>query len=302
MTGQNPKWYVAKNKQRVGPFGFSQLRALAVRGGLLPSDMVWQEGAPRWVRASSLPGLFAPSGPAAPVSSSDEPEGTAAGPQQRPPTQPSHKLKAFLFLLGVCLAVVGLMVALTPILNAWTRSRLGPEVSDTPEEISLERMQARGLTGNPHVVVTHFTFDRDFLTIEKTRSVRKWEEVWIPIRPDGEQPGSRFQAIVRAADVHDEADLAALTARQKLQGLIINTFTSLSSREKDLLHERYPETDFDRVQILQPDRRPPRTSSPAGFYLGGIAMIVCGLVLGYWSGWRNFRKYLGESLAAAGKK
>ncbi len=51
-------WYLSRNGQRTGvPISVTQLRALAQRGQLLPADLVWTEGMPQWVPASSLKGL-----------------------------------------------------------------------------------------------------------------------------------------------------------------------------------------------------------------------------------------------------
>ena len=55
------EWYYATNGQRHGPIPESQLKELAANGGLLPSDLVWQEGTPNWVPAKTVPGLFASS-------------------------------------------------------------------------------------------------------------------------------------------------------------------------------------------------------------------------------------------------
>jgi serine/threonine protein kinase len=51
-------WYYARERQKVGPHALDELRQFAVAGHLQPSDMLLQEGANRWVPASSVPGLF----------------------------------------------------------------------------------------------------------------------------------------------------------------------------------------------------------------------------------------------------
>jgi hypothetical protein len=53
------RWFITRDgKKRYGPFSDSQLRQLVPSGRLLPSDMLWLEGAPTWVPASSVNGLF----------------------------------------------------------------------------------------------------------------------------------------------------------------------------------------------------------------------------------------------------
>ena len=53
------QWYVARGKEKLGPFSAAQLKALATQGRLLPTDMLHKEGLPKWVTASSAQGLFA---------------------------------------------------------------------------------------------------------------------------------------------------------------------------------------------------------------------------------------------------
>jgi uncharacterized protein YkwD len=52
-------WYYARAKKKHGPFTWQQLLTLAKRGELHSDDMLLQEGSKQWVRADSLPSLFA---------------------------------------------------------------------------------------------------------------------------------------------------------------------------------------------------------------------------------------------------
>src|SRR5262249_7239095 len=51
-------WYVAREKQKVGPFVWSQLLNMASGGMLQPAEMLLQEGATEWLAAVTIPGLF----------------------------------------------------------------------------------------------------------------------------------------------------------------------------------------------------------------------------------------------------
>jgi hypothetical protein len=53
------KWYYCVTDNRYGPVSSSELKALAEGGRFKPSDAVWKEGLPNWVKASSIKGLFA---------------------------------------------------------------------------------------------------------------------------------------------------------------------------------------------------------------------------------------------------
>ena len=51
-------WYYAKGKQKVGPVDATELKRLAATSILMPEDLVWKQGQPKWLQASSVKGLF----------------------------------------------------------------------------------------------------------------------------------------------------------------------------------------------------------------------------------------------------
>jgi hypothetical protein len=57
-----PRWFIARNKERVGPFATGDLKQLARCDLLKRSEYVWMEGTGKWVEAALVPGLFAPPG------------------------------------------------------------------------------------------------------------------------------------------------------------------------------------------------------------------------------------------------
>lgn len=57
------EWYYAKNKQKVGPVTFEQLKELVRSVQLARTDMVWQQGMAKWTEASQVEGLFESSPP-----------------------------------------------------------------------------------------------------------------------------------------------------------------------------------------------------------------------------------------------
>ncbi|MBC7783273.1 MAG: DUF4339 domain-containing protein [Burkholderiales bacterium] len=58
-TDPQAQWYIARGQTPVGPVPFATLQADARAGKLSPEDRVWTTGAPAWVRAASVPDLFA---------------------------------------------------------------------------------------------------------------------------------------------------------------------------------------------------------------------------------------------------
>jgi predicted Ser/Thr protein kinase len=51
-------WYLARNRQKVGPLSPAEMRQMVRSGQLSPGDMVLQEGTQKWVEARSVTGLF----------------------------------------------------------------------------------------------------------------------------------------------------------------------------------------------------------------------------------------------------
>lgn len=58
-----PVWYYARGQQKVGPVSATVLKRLAAEARLLPTDMVWKQGAQKWVAAGLVKGLFDRSAP-----------------------------------------------------------------------------------------------------------------------------------------------------------------------------------------------------------------------------------------------
>jgi hypothetical protein len=57
------EWYYTQNGQQApAPVSSAQLKQLASTGQLQPTDMVWKDGMPNWVPASSIKDLFAGAG------------------------------------------------------------------------------------------------------------------------------------------------------------------------------------------------------------------------------------------------
>ena len=52
------QWYYSKNGNQCGPVAAAELKALAVAGKLLPTDLVWKDGMASWQPAGKVKGLF----------------------------------------------------------------------------------------------------------------------------------------------------------------------------------------------------------------------------------------------------
>ena len=52
------QWFIARHKQRFGPFSAGQLKQLAALGLLQPGEHLWAQGTPKWVMAQSVEEIF----------------------------------------------------------------------------------------------------------------------------------------------------------------------------------------------------------------------------------------------------
>jgi hypothetical protein len=52
-------WYYTQDGKPMPPIGGAELQRLARDGLLKPTDMVWRDGMPAWIRADAAPGVFA---------------------------------------------------------------------------------------------------------------------------------------------------------------------------------------------------------------------------------------------------
>jgi hypothetical protein len=74
------EWFYTKDGEQLGPVSSKQPKQLAASGELLPSDLVWKEGAPDWKPASIIKGLFAEGQTAPPPVPAKSSEATPAAP------------------------------------------------------------------------------------------------------------------------------------------------------------------------------------------------------------------------------
>lgn len=66
MTKVEKSWWYAKGERRFGPYSAAELRGIAASGQIAPADLLWKEGLPNWLSASSFRGLLS-AAPAAEV-------------------------------------------------------------------------------------------------------------------------------------------------------------------------------------------------------------------------------------------
>jgi hypothetical protein len=114
------RWYLARGKNKLGPYSSSQLKEFANSAQLRPEDMLLREGDRRWAAASQVMGLFdtatMPARSPAAEALTPSPSATASRPpgrevKQRPVSRPTQAPLFIglgvgaLLLLGCCVSI-----------------------------------------------------------------------------------------------------------------------------------------------------------------------------------------------------
>lgn len=125
VAAEVAEWYCTQKGQRTGPVTWSQLRQLATSGELASTDMVWKNGMPTWVPASSIQNLLPlPHAVSSPPPSLPSPLATGSTPVDNPSiiSQPQarelaqplvYPAIAMLIVSGLALLFAGLAIVLT---------------------------------------------------------------------------------------------------------------------------------------------------------------------------------------------
>jgi hypothetical protein len=86
-------WYFTREGNRYGPYTTTQLKQFAVSGQLLPTDLVWKEGAEGWKPASTVKGLFAAQQPPSQAAAPEQPPGSHGSPFESLATPSAGRLR-----------------------------------------------------------------------------------------------------------------------------------------------------------------------------------------------------------------
>ena len=124
------RWFIARDKQKLGPYTWQQLLRLAQRGDVKRDQMILQEGHKHWVRADSVPDLAAGIVSAATAVSTKP----LLAPERRPghekqPVKNKPTARSAVPWLIAGLAAAGMCVLLSiSIVGAWFFVRFEPQV------------------------------------------------------------------------------------------------------------------------------------------------------------------------------
>lgn len=70
-----------------------------------------------------------------------------------------------------------------------------------------------------------------------------------------------------------------IAEESSVKGLVINRIESLDDEERKLLHENFPQVDFEKVLIVEDGRRPASLFKSAGMIGGGALISLIGVAL-----------------------
>jgi hypothetical protein len=202
----------------------------------------------------------------------------------------------FLFGIGIFLIVIGVILAVV----GFQERGLAATASQTPEEISLKDLIARGPDGNPNIILTDFVLCDNY--VYETRN-GGWQNAWVPAVPKenpnqgrGGKPTS-VQALIFTINARSEADLYQRCGSPKLRALVTNRIVKLGSQERDLLAKEYPGTDFSKCLIIQEGREPAGTTKLLLMIGGGSLAALLGLgLVGTGLGLLVYRRFKGQNL------
>jgi hypothetical protein len=190
-----------------------------------------------------------------------------------------------LFRLGIALIVIGCILGYF----TFREGQLASTASAKPEEISLKALVARGPEGNAHIILKDYVaFPQSAVVWSKEDTPNTYTHVFIPIAPPDAtrvegKPPPKLDALIKSFKAHSDQAVAQLASQPTIKGMVINRIESLGKKDRELLQQDFPATDFNRCLIVQDGRE------PSGYALillmgagtlvliaGGVGLLVLG--------------------------
>ncbi len=198
-----------------------------------------------------------------------------------------------MFRIKIALVIGGLMMAFVGV-QEW---RLTQVAKAEPQAISCADLSAKGPGDNAHVKLTDFLMCEQSFVYEGKKNNPKWNNIWVPavpvggeyhrkvmeqVTPEGKLKGpppipTDIKVIVKSGKVPSEAELTQLAAQPTLDGLVTNNVETLGSKERKILEDSYPGTDFSKCWIIDHERKPAGMGQVAGLSGGGVLLTLLGL-------------------------
>ena len=124
---------------------------------------------------------------------------------------------------------------------------------------------------------------------------KPWEAVYLPLVPltpeiktrlaRGESfvppPASSIRLVLVSHKIRNKEELGQVFGPEgAVQGLIVNPAGGVGSETADVLRQKYPGIDLDKVLILEPGRNPTGQAFLMVLFVSGVGLIASAGVLG----------------------
>ena len=211
-----------------------------------------------------------------------------------------------LLCTGPAVAILCLMAAIGIglIIYGYFEGKVSAGATDVPRSVTCQSLIDEGVVENPHVLVTDVLAGQNYFTRVQVTKAEKasgntankpWEAVYLPLLPltpeirtrvaRGEPfvspPPSLVRVILVSHKIKKKEDLGQIfTPEGAIQGLLVNSISSLGSQTEKLLREAYPGVDLSKVVILEQGRKPTSQALLTSLFVGGSLLIGVAAMLG----------------------
>ncbi len=180
--------------------------------------------------------------------------------------------------LMVIVSIIALIAGIALIFYARSEQKLADDSKEIPEEITLQKLIARGPNGNNNVILTHFAVCDNCVYEHKNGN---WTCAWVPIVPSENVPPGQntggsplvIHAMIKSPKAKNMKDLEQRCNKARLRGMVINKINTLSSDARYILEGRYTGTNFDTCIIIEEGREPSSQGHIQVLRMLGIILI-----------------------------
>jgi preprotein translocase subunit Sss1 len=192
--------------------------------------------------------------------------------------------------------------------EGWKERKLAANSTPDAVAVDLAKLEAGEKPASNHVKLgPHYAYYGEMVQISETRNgIESFKYIYYPIISSSHPDAKKLQEVVKAnggalAGVDDsklpkltnfvvlvksyrfksanEANNQQLIAQMDgVQGTIINDIESLESDEQNFIKGRIPTINFDKVLVLELDRKPKSSAFALMMMFGGIALLGVGAI------------------------
>ena len=180
--------------------------------------------------------------------------------------------------------------------------RLSSGTSVEPASVSLAELESGTEPGNGHVLIGEHVADFAGCVYEYKEKNNKVTHAYYPVisqehaffeelnelyekypniddAPESEYPGiDDFRVLVKTKRFKTIQSIPeGLQPMDSLQGLVINLVESVSGEEKKLIKSSFPKLNFEKVLIVEDNRKPLSTTVSMGMIGGGGLLTLLGI-------------------------